>query len=388
MTMAIGITRGAMGVIDDMLDNCCGVTAGQEVVIAAQLDGLQGGDNLVDEQAVLWIQQAVQARGANCTILWLDETAKKDAWRIPPVFLAALIASDVFINCSFDLTIEEQPEIQRAAMENNVVLCRNFATTVGLLNSPWAQTPYELVTELRYQTALPFGKGGADYVIEAGNGTHLEGKIGFTRGTTPSDEVGKPYARYRKDIRGYRPFPEWICPPINLDESNGVVIFDRSLGWWSRYLDIPPVFDPVKMVVENGVIVSLEGGEVAKKILAYLKDTEQYFGDAVYKMDQAHVGAHPCTKISPAQCSHPLYRRIIDHSGMDTLHVHIGDQWVNEKYPYRVHLTADIKDASWKVGGKYVVKDGRLTAFEQPSVQKLLEKYAGMPGAGFVPQNY
>lgn len=387
--MEMGITRGALTVINDLLDNCCEIKAGQEVVIAAQLDGLQGGDNLVDTTTISWIQQGIQARGANCTILWLDEVAKKDAWRTPPVFLAALKASDAFINCSFDLTIEEQPGIQRAAIDNNVVLCRNFATTVGLLNSPWAQTPYELVTELRYQSALPFGKGGAPYVMEAENGTYLEGTIGFTRGTTPSDEIGMPYARYRKDIHGYRPFPEWICPPVNLDGSNGQVVFDRTLGWWSRYLDIPPVFKhPVKLMIENGVIVAIEGKEEARKLKEYLKDTEQYFGSDVYKMVQAHGGAHPCTKVSPAQCSHPLYTRIIDHSGMDTVHVHIGDQWVNEKYPYRVHLTADIKNASWKVGDKYVVKNGRLTAFDTPSVKEIMKKYPDRPGVGFVPQCY
>ena len=85
-----------------------------------------------------WIQAGIQARGANPSILWIDEPERIHRWRVPPVFMAALKASNVFINNSFDLTIEELKIIQEAATENNVRLGRNFATTMGLLNSPWA----------------------------------------------------------------------------------------------------------------------------------------------------------------------------------------------------------------------------------------------------------
>lgn len=383
------LTKGAMLAIDDMLDNCCELKAGQEVVIAAEIDGLHGGDNLVDEETVEAIRCAVTARGANCTVIWFEEVAVKDKWRVPPVFMAALKASDVFINCTFDLTIEEMPEIQKTAMENGVVLCRNFATTMGLLNSPWAQTPYELVTEIRYQSALPFGSGGMPFEITAPNGSHLEGIIDGKRGTTPSDSIGQPYAKYRKDIKGYRPFPEWVFPPINLKNVNGVYTFDRTLGWWARYVGIPPVFSsPVTITVEDCVITSMTGGEEADLIMQYLRDTEQYFDDAVYKVMQAHCGVHPCTVVAPQQCSHPLYRRLIEHSGSNLLHIHLGDQWANEKYPYRVHFTADLKEASWKVGDTYVMKDGQLTALEAPSVKALMEKYQGRPGTCFLPRNY
>ena len=84
---------------------------------------------------------------------------------MPPVFVAALKACNVFINNSFDLTIEELKTIQETATEFNVTLCRNFATTAGLLNSPWVQTPYELLSEIRYQACVPFGPGGMPFQI-------------------------------------------------------------------------------------------------------------------------------------------------------------------------------------------------------------------------------
>jgi len=72
----VGITRGAALAINDLLDNCLGVKPGDEVVIASHIDGLYGGDNLVDPQAIAWIQAAIQARDANPSILWIDEPAK------------------------------------------------------------------------------------------------------------------------------------------------------------------------------------------------------------------------------------------------------------------------------------------------------------------------
>src|SRR4030065_290797 len=113
MMGSIGIPRGAALAINDLLDTCAEIKPGDEVVLAAHVDGVVGGDNLVDPQAIAWIQAAIQSRGANPSILWIDEPAKLHAWRVPPVFMAALKASNVFINHSFDLTIEEKRQSRR-----------------------------------------------------------------------------------------------------------------------------------------------------------------------------------------------------------------------------------------------------------------------------------
>jgi len=70
-------------------------------VLLVHLDGLHGGDNLVDETAIAWIQAAVRDRGANASVLWIDEKAKPHAWRLPPRVKAALAACDVLINHSY-----------------------------------------------------------------------------------------------------------------------------------------------------------------------------------------------------------------------------------------------------------------------------------------------
>ena len=128
------------------------------------------------EQAIAWIQAAIRSRGANASVLWFDEPARIHAWRFPPVVKAAISACDVFINHSFDLTFEEIEEFKHFVCQKKIPLVRNFATTAPLLCSAWAQTPQELVNEIRYQAALSI-KEGASWELTDDNGTHLKGKV-------------------------------------------------------------------------------------------------------------------------------------------------------------------------------------------------------------------
>ncbi len=90
MSTAPGIPKVATIAINDFLDNCVRVEAGQEILIVSHVDGLYGGDNVVDQDAVGWIQSRIAARGANPTVLWIDEPMKAHAWRIPPAVKAAI----------------------------------------------------------------------------------------------------------------------------------------------------------------------------------------------------------------------------------------------------------------------------------------------------------
>jgi hypothetical protein len=373
---AIGIPRGAAIAIDDFLDNCAEIKAGQEVVLLAHIDGLYGGDNLVDPQAIAWIQAAIQSRGANPSILWIDEPAKPHAWRVPPVFMAALKACDVFINHSFDLTIEELKTIQDAATEHNVILCRNFATTPHLLNSAWVQTPYELVSEIRYQACVLFGSGNMPFQITDDKGTHIEGTI-----APPNHPRFPTYTRRRNAGPGYRPFPEWVFPPINIKDTSGTVVFDRMLSWWSRYIGIPPVFDaPIRLTIENNRITRIDGGKEADALRRFLKSMEDKQGDAVYNFPEIHSGVHPQAIVPPQQCDNPLMRRVIDHSDACNIHVHIGAPWPSAQYPYWLHVTGDLRTATWRVGDQLVHDRGHLTALDHPKVKAVAEKYPDRPG--------
>src|SRR3990172_5788018 len=76
--------------VDDLLDECAQIKTGQEVLVLAYNDGLRGGDNLVDEDTIAWIEAGVRSRGANASVLWVDERATAHEWRFPPVVKSAM----------------------------------------------------------------------------------------------------------------------------------------------------------------------------------------------------------------------------------------------------------------------------------------------------------
>jgi hypothetical protein len=121
---------------------------GAEVVFVdrqAYLDGLYGGDNLVDETAISWIQSAIHFKGANASVLWIDEPAKFLKWRVNPIVKAALAGCDVMINHSFDLVTEEMLEFRELLKQYKLPMVRNFATTAPLLGTAWALLTLEFV---------------------------------------------------------------------------------------------------------------------------------------------------------------------------------------------------------------------------------------------------
>ncbi|MFH1647265.1 MAG: hypothetical protein ABID71_06250 [Chloroflexota bacterium] len=385
MSSQIGIPKGAAIAINDLLDHCAKIQPGQEVVILAQLDGLYGGDNLVDQEAIAWIQAGVQMRGANASVLWIDEPARAHAWRFPPVVKAALSACDVFINHSFDLVTEEIAEFRDFFWEREMAMVRNFATTAPLLCTAWAQTPHELVSEIRHQASVHY-KEGAKFQLTDDNGTHLEGVIDSP---TTEHSWSHPYTSWREEVSPYRPWPEWVHPPIRLAKTSGIFIFDSMLSWWSRYISIPPYFrDPIRLTIENGRITGIDGGDEADSLSRFLAAMRERLGEGVYDFNHLHSGVHPQASVAPHQCPNVLYRRIIDHSHSSNIHVHIGAPPPNASYTYWMHCTGDIRTATLRVGDALVHDRGHLTALDHPAVRAIAAKYPGRPGVEPEPRSY
>lgn len=361
--------------LGDMLDSCARIRPGQEVLILAYADGLEGGDNLVDEQAIAWIREAVGMRGANASVLWADERSTLHAWRFPPVVKAAVASSDVLINNTLDLSFEELLEFKRFTWDAKKLCVRNFATTSALLCTRWAQTPYELVSEIRRQAALQIEVGTAFRLTDP-NGTDLRGEI--LPAFHPDHPWFTTYAVRREEAGYYRPWPEWVVPPIRLAGTSGVFVFDRMLGWWSRYIGIPPYFEePIRLTVEDNTILSIEGGAEADALKSFLSSLENRLGKDPYNFDALHFGVHPNASVDPEECPHILYRRLIEHSHTSNIHAHIGVPELAEGYPYWVHITGDVRAATFEVGETLVHDRGHLTALDHPAVKAVAAKYPG-----------
>jgi hypothetical protein len=382
MSNHLGIPKVAAIAINDMLDHCAKVKPGQEVLLLAQIDGLHGGDNLVDEEAISWIQSQIHLKGANASVLWIDEPAKFLHWRVNPIVKAAMVGCDIMINHSFDLVTEEMLEFRELLKQYKLPMVRNFATTASLLCTAWAQTPYELVSEIRYRASLAF-KEGLPWQLTDDNGTHLEGIIAL-----PAKVPGgvSSYSDRRHDTGYYLPWPEWVHPPIYLKNVNGVFIFDCMLSWWSRYIGISPYFQkPIILTIKDNRIIEIKGGEEAEALRRFLDLMKQYVGEGIYGFNALHFGVHPQAIVAPHQCPSNLYRRVIEHAHTSNIHVHIGAPMVIT-YPYWVHCTGDIRTATFRVGDTLVHDHGHLTALDNPDVIKIAEKYSGRPGLSSEPR--
>jgi hypothetical protein len=292
---------------------------------------------------------------------------------MPPVLKHAILGADIFINNSFDITIEEVKELRQALQENNTVMVRNFATTAPLMISDYALTPAELVAQIRFQAGSMF-KDGQPWTLTDPNGTDLRGFV-----TAPTSQMH--YTQWRRETL-YRPFPEWVHPPIAVRETEGTLVYDRTLSWWSRYVGIPPFFeDPVRLTIEKGYITKFDGGQEARTIHRYLSLLADRFGEEVFAMPALHSGVHPNASCESHICTDPLWQRLIEHQHTCNIHFHIGTLPRGADFPTNMlHLTGDIRQATWKVGDVTVMENGRLKAMEHPDVQAVAARYPDRPG--------
>jgi len=372
----------AKTVIDEMLDQCAKIEADQEVLILAHLDGLDpNSENLVEPQVIDWIHTAVKERGSNSSVLWIDEPQDTvNQWPVPPILKEAIGAADVVISHSFHFNVEDLFEFREWGNQNKVVQVRNFATTAAMMTSDWAYTPFELVAEIRYRTAELF-RVGLPWILEHENGTLLEGTIGWGG---PPDSKTQSYARYRTDYF-YRPFPDWVIPPILHEGVTGELIVDRGYPWWTRWIGISPEFEtPMRIEVENGMITNINGGKEADLTVDFIrKHLEPYVGDKAWMFTRMHPGIHPNGRLSVEECPNILHRRLVDQGSSSVIHMHIGHGIRPEEvegYKYGLHITGDIENATWTVGDGVVMDKGRNTLFDDPKIRELASMYPDRPG--------
>jgi hypothetical protein len=368
------VPRAATIAIADLLDRGAHLRSGQKVLILAYLDGLYGGDNLVDRDAIQWIQRAAEMRGARTEVMWVDMPARTHEWQFPDRVRAAMDRNDLVINHSFDLVVEEILAFrQYVERDRKIPMVRNFATTAPLLCTAWAQTPQELVSEIRYQAALRI-QPGLQWQLTDPNGTHLEGVV------MPARNPSQRYA-VRREEGFYLPWPEWVCPPIALGQTSGSFVFDRMLSWWSRYIGISPYFDkPIRLTIEDNRIRSIDGGTEAEALRRFMADLHGRLGESVYDFDTLHFGVHPQAQVAAHQCPSVLYRRLIEHSHSSNLHVHIGSPKATPSYPYWPHITGDVRQATFRIGENAMHAMGRLTVLDDPAVRAVAARYPGRPG--------
>ena len=377
------IPRAAAQAVDNLLDDCAAVQRDQHVVILAAVDGLYGGTNVVDETAIGWIQQGVQARGAYATVMWVDLPVRRTVvwpdiptretvWRIPDPVKSVMRGADMLISHVLDFSTEEElKEWPELLAETKVAFVRNMATTAGLLSTAWARTPHAFVSELRLRTAELI-HAGARWELTNPNGTHLEGTVG------PATSNWGSYTAPR-GRRGS--FPEGIYPAINPVDMQGELVFDRMLPAWARDIGVPPSFDrPVTVTIQGNHIVKFEGGAEAKILRAFYAELAKVLGeDHAYEMRAPHGGIHPAARIRPTLCPNEEYREFLHSFHPSSIHLHLGNHRYNDDFPYCLHAAPELRGSTLNVGGQVLHDGDRLGVMGHPSVTAMAAEYPDRP---------
>jgi hypothetical protein len=366
-------THLAAQAVSDLLDHCARLQRGQRVLIVAALDGLQSGFNLVEEAAVELVAEGVRQRGARPSVLWVEVESTAHAWRVPEAVKKALSETDLLINHVFDLPYEELHELRDLLARYRVPMVRNMATTESLLASDWGRTPYELVSEIRYHTAASF-REGVSWSLTHPNGTELRGTIGAPL---------PPFKHYaeRRTEGFYRPFPEGVFTPVNLLDTRGTLVFDRTLPWWARYAGLPARFrDPVSVTIEKNRLNYFAGGSEAQAMNRFFSSLAERLGPAVYELAGLHGGVHPHGCVSATECPEAFYREFVEHHHTGSLHLHLGRAPEGGSYPYMIHVTAELRGATLRIGATTLCERGELSVLKAPAIQALVDRYPGRPG--------
>jgi hypothetical protein len=384
------IPRSAALAVADMLDICAEIEAGQHVAVVAARDGLHGGFNLVDETTIEWIAAALSQRGADVSVLWIDIPSRpaivwgggkdmSEPWRIPRVAKAAMRAADVIVSHVFDLSYEEELREMHDLVDGGVKFVRNMATTTALLSSNWAATPYELVSEIRYQ-ASDFGAPGDTWEMTHPNGTHLTGTI-----AEPWDDRHfggwERYGSYRSKLSPYRPFPEGVQTPWQPANVSGLAVVPEFGVIWARHIGLPQPFNqPVTIRVEDGMITKFEGGDEARVLTSFYEYLAKYVGHDAYLFAAIHGGVHPSARVTPHQCSDARYRAFVEHHHWGSFHFHVGNHRQMPNMPYATHITAEFRGGELRVNDAVLYGGDRLSVADHPRVREIAARYPDRPG--------
>lgn len=383
------VPKAAMVSINDLLDNCS-VEKGKKVLLIADVAGLCGGDSMVDADTITWLQVAAASRGADVSVLWMDEPFILEGWTVPEKLKTAMQQADVVINHSFNVSPTDLGDmryfLEHTEFRPGFRHVRNFATTVPLLCSAWAQTPYELLMEIRYQIARKFHPGDS-FELSDENGTLINGIIGEP--PHPTDDPEAPYAERRRGNM-YQFWPEWMHKPVHIESVQGKYVYNCMTPFWSRYMGISPYFDsPIELMIEESRVVGICGGKEAVALDKFLKMIRDKYGEDAYNVNVVHTGIHPQAFISPQACPSLLIRRQIEHGYSGNVHIHIGADSPSPPYKYFLqHCTADLRCPTFKIGNTLLHDKGHLTVLDDPEVRAVVAKYPDRPGIELVPRDF
>lgn len=141
---------------------------------------------------------------------------------------------------------------------------------------------------------------------------------------------------------GNLPGAEAYIAPVE-GSANGIAVIDGSMA------GVGVLKDPIKLIIENGFVEKIEGGDEAKKLEKILSKYDK----TAKNIAEFGIGTNPKARISG--------NILEDEKVFGTVHIALGSNYdFGGRVKAPIHLDGIIKNPTVVIDGEYLFKDGNL----------------------------
>lgn len=305
-----------------VLTQCLGVRNGETVLIVT--DEILRGIGLH-----IWLC----ARGLGVEAVYIEMLPRKMHGEEPPRPVAeAMKSADVVIaptSKSLTHTVAREEATKRG--------CR-VATMPGITEEVFIRTMNVDYSYIHRITEAIGGilDRGSSVRIESSSGTNLTFSIEGRRARRSSGILRNP------GDWGNLPGGEAYIAPIE-ESANGVAVIDGSMA------GIGKLANPIKIVFREGSILSIEGGDEARKLEQILSQ----YGEDARRLGEFGIGTNPGARVSGIVLE--------DEKVLGTVHIAIGSNFgFGGKIKVPLHLDGVILKPTVYIDGDVIMKEGKL----------------------------
>ena len=304
-----------------VVEDCLGVKKSEEVLIIVDEKSRQIGDALFDA-----------AKGLGAEAVLVEMVEREAHGSEPPRLVAeAMKNTDVVIAPTSKSLTHTQARVE--ATKSGVRIA-SMPTITEEMMSRTMSADYIKIKErsLKFRDLLSQGN---EVRLTTPAGTDLTLSIAGREAMADTGILDE------KGAFGNLPAGEACLAPVE-GKTSGVAVVDGSIA------GVGVVKTPIRMVVKDGYVTEITGGDEAKALSELLKDK----GKEAKNIAELGIGTND--KATPS--GSPLE----DEKVMGTVHVAIGDNITfGGKVKAPVHLDGIMKNPTLVIDGKTVIKDGK-----------------------------
>lgn len=168
-------------------------------------------------------------------------------------------------------------------------------------------------------------------------GTHLELNLSGRKGLADTGVL------VEKGAFGNLPAGEALVAPLE-DQAEGVLVLDGSLA------GVGPLREPIRLRLERGRIMAVEGGEAARQLENLLSGADEN----AWKVAELGIGTNPGAELM----GNPL----VDEKVMGTAHIGFGDNsHMGGIQQSKIHIDGIVLSPTLVLDGRTVIEEGRHT---------------------------